>query len=112
MAYRCAECAYLQCFRCRSAGHPDLTCQEFREKRIREEHRPEERASEKWIKENARTCYSCNRRCEKISGCDHIRCAREIGGCGAEWCWLCGAKYVDINRIGNKAHKKTCQHYA
>jgi hypothetical protein len=109
--YCCATCGFKSCFNCRSPAHENITCAEYKRKRIKREHINEERASKQWLGVNAKIC-SCGRYCEKISGCDHIICDLRIGGCGAEWCWSCGAQYQKIREIGNSAHKRSCPWYA
>lgn len=41
-----------------------------------------------------------------------MTCRRNVGGCGAEFCWLCLADYGPIVRDGNHRHQETCQYYA
>jgi hypothetical protein len=105
--YACAMCTFRSCFKCKTPAHMNFTCEQARAARIRREHNGEEVASTTWLGANTRECYTCHRQCHKEIGCDHITCI-----CGAEWCWLCGAKYKDIRKEGNTAHKKGCRHYA
>ena len=65
-----------------------------------------EERSNTWLNANAKLC-KCGRQVQKTDGCDHMTCK-----CGLEWCWVCGVGYGEIKRIGNKAHKSTCPHYA
>ena len=110
--YTCIACGHKSCFECRGPSHLGLTCVQYKSTLARRGLTNEESASIKWLNANTRTCYSCGRYCEKISGCDHMTCTPGIGGCGAEWCWTCGAKYKDIRLIGNRAHKKHCLYYS
>lgn len=49
----------------------------------------------------------CAARIEKISGCNHMICAR----CRYELCWLCDADYENIRQEGNHKHSASCPHY-
>jgi hypothetical protein len=104
--YTCATCSFRSCFKCKMPAHVNLSCEAAKANRIRREHNGEEAASSTWLGAHTRECYTCHRPCHKEVGCDHITCI-----CGAEWCWLCGAKYIDIRNIGNTAHRRTCKHY-
>ncbi|KAH7348356.1 hypothetical protein BKA65DRAFT_476774 [Rhexocercosporidium sp. MPI-PUGE-AT-0058] len=46
--------------------------------------REEELASERYIRENTKTCPSCLWAMEKVEGCNHMTCL-----CGHSFCWLC-----------------------
>ena len=35
-----------------------------------------------------------------------------LGGCGFEFCYMCGADYDAIRRLGNAEHVRGCSHYA
>lgn len=105
--YRCATCGFHACFTCQKPAHVTLTCRQANAERIKREHSGEEGASTRWLGTNTKQCFSCQRNCEKISGCDHITCR-----CGAEWCWLCRAPYTDIRKVGNQAHRKSCRYHA
>merc|ERR1712227_630860 len=64
--------------------------------------------------DQVRRCIRCGHGIEKNGGCDHITCRKEVGGCGAEFCWRCGADYngpKGIRAIGNSAHEPTCAFY-
>merc|ERR1740123_2425094 len=32
---------------------------------------------------------------ERNQGCNHMTCRRQVGGCGYEFCWVCGGKYAE-----------------
>jgi hypothetical protein len=104
--YTCATCSSRSCFKCKMPAHVNLSCDQAKVNRIRREHNGEEVASTTWLGANTKECYTCHRQCHKEIGCDHITCI-----CGAEWCWLCGAKYIDIRKVGNTAHQRKCKHY-
>ena len=42
-----------------------------------------------WNGSNMQACPNCFRLIQKNSGCNHMTCRREVGGCGHEFCWLC-----------------------
>jgi hypothetical protein len=104
--FTCTECNMRSCFDCRALAHPNLTCKEYQAFLIAEQT-PVDTATMNWFKKNTKRC-TCNRPIEKNLGCEHMTCTQ----CKAEWCWLCGADYVDIRKIGNTAHKRDCRFYA
>jgi hypothetical protein len=110
--YSCSTCRTYCCFKCRNLAHRNLSCEQYRMSLITQQHSGEEAASHRWMSKYTKTCGSCGRLCEKISGCDHITCPLGSGGCGAEWCWECGANYPEIRRVGNTAHQRSCKYYA
>lgn len=67
---------------------------------------------EKWNPEQGdgklcKQCPSCERFIMKIpETCDHMTCDPEEGGCGFQFCWLCGKRYVRNDKVGNIKLKK------
>jgi hypothetical protein len=109
LQYCCATCTYPSCSSCRSKAHLRLTCAQNKAKQNQSK---EEALSAKYLALNSKECKQCGRFIEKISGCDHMTCDRQCGGCGAEWCWSCGAEYSLIRKLGNTAHSMKCPWYA
>src|ERR1700737_26078 len=87
----CATCKFRSCFSCRTPAHLPMSCAQYKASLNRS---TEEAKSKKWLVANAMLCTGCGRWCQKTSGCDHMTCAKPIG-CGAEWCYKCGANYKD-----------------
>jgi hypothetical protein len=106
----CATCQFKSCFACRTPAHQPLTCTENMTA-LRNHLFAADEASGEWLKAYTKPCY-CGRWIQKMDGCDHVKCPARPIGCGDEWCWMCGAKYDEIRRIGNTAHKGDCPHYA
>jgi len=46
-----------------------------------------------WIIINTKQCPMCNKSIEKNQGCNHITCAKNSGGCGHDFCWICLAPW-------------------
>ena len=107
--FTCFTCNFKSCFRCRTPVHPNINCTEnlnhFRAQQFAAD--PE---SGSWLRSYTKPCF-CGRWIQKMDGCDHVKCLPRPMGCGDEWCWMCGAKYDDIRRVGNTAHKGDCPHY-
>jgi hypothetical protein len=43
-----------------------------------------------WIRRNTKPCPRCSVAIQKNEGCNHMTCQRAAGGCGHEFCWICG----------------------
>lgn len=124
----CRACGYRQCLSHRMPWHEDETCELYdyrvsgqqardeeqrrysQQRRREQEKRDEERKTEAMLDSVSKTCPNprgCGWRIQKISGCDHMTCGR----CRWEFCWLCLASQIEINRAGNSAHRGSCPHY-
>lgn len=102
---RCHACQWRTCVRHRVPWHSDVTC---------EEYDANSNESPLLVTERIQKCPKCNNGIEKTGGCNHMTCRRDVGGCGAEFCWLCLADYKGPNgifKVGNKAHKPDCHFY-
>jgi ariadne-1 len=83
------QCGERICWRCSEEAHSPLTCElKIQWLKITEE----ESMQAKWVVENTKPCPVCNTRIEKNSGCNHMTCRARTGtgGCGYEFCWICG----------------------
>lgn len=98
----CGRCGFVFCCECNQAWHGLLPCanlaqrwrngdEEVRASLTKKygEKLLDELQSGEWIRSNTKPCIRCNTAIEKNGGCNHITCNK----CGAEWCWLCSAKY-------------------
>jgi hypothetical protein len=99
---RCAKCGRRTCFTHRCEWHEGRTC---------EAYDADARASEEVALLQALQavvrCPGCGSGVEKKGGCDHMTCR-----CGHEFCWRCQAPYGGpdgIWKVGNKAHKPSCE---
>jgi hypothetical protein len=101
--FTCVKCKSKTCFSCTTPLHSGMTCAQYKASLI-EQQFAEVRSSE-WLNANAKLC-PCGKWVQKTTGCDHMTCV-----CGAEWCWICGAHYREIRRLGNRAHKPSCLHF-
>jgi len=108
--FTCATCQFKSCFQCRTPSHSKLTCLE-NWTAVRSKYFAADEPSGAWLKSYTKPCF-CGRWIQKMAGCDHVKCPARPIGCGEEWCWMCGAKYEEIRRVGNTAHKSDCPHYA
>ena len=108
--FTCPSCQCKSCFHCRTPVHPFLTCKENLSIFHNQQFAADE-PSGRWLKAYTKPCF-CGRWIQKMDGCDHVKCPPRPMGCGDEWCWMCGAKYEDIRKKGNTAHKGDCPHFA
>jgi len=106
----CHHCDHRTCFVHRVEWHCGKTCAMYDE----DMGDSEEAQLVHWMETHAKRCPQCSAGIEKIEGCDHMTCKRSAGGCGAEFCWRCGADYNGprgIRAIGNTAHQPSCMWY-
>ncbi|PVH74181.1 hypothetical protein DL98DRAFT_537630 [Cadophora sp. DSE1049] len=81
---------------------PIETLEELQTRRARQ--RREELASERYIRQNTKTCPKCHWAVEKTEGCHHMVCR-----CNHSFCWLCLAKWEQS--IYQDFHHPTCALY-
>jgi len=108
---RCHMCEQRTCFTHRCEWHSGTTCAEYDEAATRSE---EAALVQLLQRGHIKRCPKCNSGIEKDGGCDRMTCQTKSGGCGEKFCWRCLAPYngaTGIYQVGNKAHKKSCQHY-
>jgi len=105
---RCHACNRRTCLHHSCAMHEGMSCEEY-DAAARES---EEVGLLQYLNTDAiRRCPKCRHGIEKSEGCDHMTCRRSSGGCGAEFCWRCGADYNGpngIRAVGNSAHAESC----
>ena len=96
---QCADCSLQWCFSCHAPWHKGITCKMF----MQDVEGRGKKALKYWAKSkgkenpNARKCPKCQFFIERISGCDHMTCAR----CKTEFCFKCGEKYRSAGFLGN-----------
>jgi hypothetical protein len=107
----CHHCHKRTCAHHRCTWHAGRSCAEY----DADAQRSDEVALLQYLeREGTVRCPKCNHGIEKRSGCDHMTCRKQASGCGAEFCYRCGADYKGkqgIFAIGNHAHKPSCLHY-
>ncbi|KAL2623076.1 hypothetical protein R1flu_003281 [Riccia fluitans] len=86
----CMECHRLFCAECRVPWHAEMTCEEYQslplDERDTEDIKLHKLAdSNKWQR-----CAKCHRMIELDHGCYHMTCR-----CGHEFCYICGAPWVN-----------------
>lgn len=107
---RCHACKKYTCFKHNCAWHENRSCAEYE----RDAKKSEEVALLQYLEGNGVRCPKCKHGIEKSGGCDCMTC-RKPAGCGAVFCYRCGADYAGeegIRKIGNKGHKPTCRYYS
>jgi len=80
------HCGTRFCFSCGHEKHNPVTCEQLKNWLSRLQ---DDSDSVAMIKATSKPCYHCKMFTERISGCNHMVCRKEMGGCGGEWCWMC-----------------------
>lgn len=118
----CAGCKFKQCTTCERELHEGESCEQYTARMAAQGAL--NRASEETIAQITKDCPNCKRKIEKNGGCDHMTCKSHRRSlrytqltpqgrkCRFQFCWLCGASYVDIDREGNTAHAKDCKYHS
>ncbi|MCJ1285501.1 translation termination inhibitor protein itt1 [Xylographa opegraphella] len=80
----CEDCSFAFCSVCNASWHG-----EFAVCFPRKQHEltAEEKASEEYLKKHSTACPTCDARCQKTMGCNHMICFR----CKHHFCYLCSA---------------------
>ncbi|KAL8708154.1 MAG: hypothetical protein Q9220_006915 [cf. Caloplaca sp. 1 TL-2023] len=78
----CTDCTFAFCKICKAGWHGEfLICDPKRKGELNEE----EKASEEYIKLHTSSCPTCNAKCQKTHGCNHMICFK----CSTHFCYLC-----------------------
>eukprot|EP00741_Cyanophora_paradoxa_P012430 tig00020610_g12009.t1 len=90
-----------KCAACGAAGHEGESCEQARQRR--EQIEANIRANMEFLN-RAKRCPECRTPCERISGCNHVRCAR----CDMHWCYECGRAWgrSDTRGLGGRAPRE------
>lgn len=79
----CTACGEAGCFACGEAWHAGSLCA-----------RASTELVESWANgKDAMRCPQCHTMIERNMGCNHMTCRRQVGGCGYEFCWVCGGRH-------------------
>ncbi|OQD75646.1 hypothetical protein PENDEC_c006G03506 [Penicillium decumbens] len=80
----CEDCNYAFCSVCKKGWHGELV---YCSPRRQAEQTEEEKATEAYLQQYTSPCPTCNVRCQKRMGCNHMRCTK----CETHFCYLCSA---------------------
>ena len=80
----CTECTFAFCRVCKASWHGEFVICDPKRKG---ELTAEEEASEEYIKLHTSPCPTCNARCQKTHGCNHMICFK----CSTHFCYLCSS---------------------
>ncbi|KAL8968113.1 MAG: hypothetical protein Q9183_002620, partial [Haloplaca sp. 2 TL-2023] len=80
----CTDCTFAFCKVCKASWHGEfLICDPQRKAKLTEE----EQASEEYLKLHTSPCPTCDARCQKTHGCNHMICFK----CNTHFCYLCSS---------------------
>ncbi|KAL9577334.1 MAG: hypothetical protein Q9212_006428, partial [Teloschistes hypoglaucus] len=80
----CTECSFAFCKVCKASWHGELIiCDPQRKAKLT----AEEKASEEYMKLHTSPCPTCNAKCQKTHGCNHMICFK----CNTHFCYLCSS---------------------
>ncbi|KAI0848660.1 RWD domain-containing protein [Daldinia vernicosa] len=81
----CEDCGFAFCTRCRQSWHGEFKyCMPQKRK---DEITEEEKASLEYVKMHTTPCPTCDARCQKTQGCNHMCCFK----CQTHFCYLCSS---------------------
>ncbi|EGC49803.1 RING finger protein [Histoplasma capsulatum var. duboisii H88] len=80
----CEDCSYAFCCVCKKGWHGELA---FCYPRRAADLSAAEKASEEYIKTYTAPCPTCDTRCQKSMGCNHMICFK----CNTHFCYLCSS---------------------
>ncbi|KAL1955838.1 hypothetical protein VTO42DRAFT_8077 [Malbranchea cinnamomea] len=101
----CEDCGYAFCRVCKRGWHGELV---YCYPRRQAELTAEEEATVKYMEAYTTPCPSCNARCEKSHGCNHMICFK----CGTHFCYLCSSwlfpanPYSHFNNRSNQCYMR------
>ncbi|KAK2803833.1 hypothetical protein FQN50_006840 [Emmonsiellopsis sp. PD_5] len=86
----CEDCGYAFCSVCKKGWHGELA---FCYPRRAQELSAADKASEEYIKTYTAPCPTCDARCQKAMGCNHMICFK----CNTHFCYLCSSWLFESN---------------
>ncbi|KAL8704138.1 MAG: hypothetical protein Q9201_002688 [Fulgogasparrea decipioides] len=98
----CADCTFAFCKVCKASWHGEfIICDPQRKAKLT----AEEEASEEYVRLHTSPCPTCNARCQKTHGCNHMICFK----CNTHFCYLCSSWLDDGNPYEHFNNpKKSC----
>ncbi|PWA76447.1 ribonuclease H domain-containing protein [Artemisia annua] len=90
---KCIKCHCLFCINCKAPWHKNISCSDYTKKN---KSRNEAKLKSLAARNRWRQCSNCKNMVELAGGCYHINCR-----CGYEFCYACGAEYIQ--------KKQTCK---
>lgn len=86
----CEDCSFAFCKVCKSGWHGEFArCFPRRQYELT----AEEKATAEYMKAHTTACPTCDARCQKTMGCNHMICFK----CNAHFCYLCSAWLMEDN---------------
>lgn len=86
----CTKCTFAFCKVCKASWHGEfIICDPQRKAQLTDE----EIASEEYMKMHTSPCPTCNARCQKTHGCNHMICFK----CSSHFCYLCSSSLDSSN---------------
>lgn len=80
----CTECKFAFCRVCKASWHGEfMICDPQRKAQLTDE----EKASEEYMRLHTSPCPTCNAKCQKTHGCNHMICYK----CSSHFCYLCSS---------------------
>jgi len=80
----CEDCSFAFCKVCKASWHGEFAvCFPRRQYELT----AEEKASEEYLRKHSTACPTCDARCQKTMGCNHMICFK----CNSHFCYLCSA---------------------
>ncbi|MCJ1311620.1 translation termination inhibitor protein itt1 [Agyrium rufum] len=86
----CEDCSFAFCRVCKTGWHGEFArCFPRRQYELT----AEEKASEDYMKKHSTACPTCDARCQKTMGCNHMICFK----CETHFCYLCSSWLSETN---------------
>ncbi|PGG97218.1 hypothetical protein AJ79_09301 [Helicocarpus griseus UAMH5409] len=86
----CEDCSYAFCCVCKKGWHGELA---YCYPRGETERSAADKASEAYIQKYTAPCPTCDARCQKAMGCNHMICFK----CNTHFCYLCSSWLFESN---------------
>lgn len=98
----CTDCTFAFCKVCKASWHGEfLVCDPQRKAKLT----AEEQASEEYLRLHTSPCPTCDARCQKTHGCNHMICFK----CNTHFCYLCSSWLDNSNPYEHFNNpKKSC----
>jgi hypothetical protein len=97
--FECPSCKLLSCPKCRGVPHPNYTCEQWDKKKKDD---ADDQEFIKFAKEQGlKTCPHCKSICERISGCNYMRCYSNDCKGKKAFCLLCEVALVEAQHYSH-----------